>query len=286
MKYTIGSDIFAVCKLLNISYSQLSEELNVARSTVSRIVKEEIYPSDLILETFYSFVYKNRFRKIQLNQLKSQFAKDQYQLVLFHGSKTVLEGNINLNHSRDDVDFGKGFYIGESYEQAASYVYPFKQSSVYIIEFLKSQKLKIVEFDTSLEWMLLVSYYRGHLNAYKNSKTLTNILERVKDIDLIIAPIADNNMYEIMNRFAKGEITDLQATSALSASGLGKQYVLKSDEACFNAHIVNRLYLSAPEREDIAKKNSENALVSFDKARLAIQMYRGKGKYIEEILND
>ena len=95
---------------------------------------------------------------------------------------------------------------------------------------------------------------------------------------------ADNNMYEIMNRFSRGEITDKQAINALSASHLGKQYVLKTEKACKSAVIVNRLYLCKSEREDIEKDRKEKSIMSLDNAKVSIEKYRRIGKYIEEIL--
>ena len=102
--------------------------------------------------------------------------------------------------------------------------------------------------------------------------------------DIVIAPIADNNMYETMNRFARGEITDKQAIYALSASSLGKQHVLKTEKACKCVQMLDRLYLCKPERDDIENERKENATVAYDKAKLSIENYRRIGKYVEEIL--
>ena len=132
--------------------------------------------------------------------------------------------------------------------------------------------------------MLMVSYYRGQLNQYKDSKIIKKIIKDASKYDVIVAPIADNNMYEIMNRFARGEITDKQAINALSASHLGKQYVLKTEKACKSALIVNRLYLCKSEREDVEKERKGKSIMSFDNAKVTIEKYRRVGKYIEELL--
>lgn len=283
MKYSISKDIQVVSQLLNISYSALANELGVARSTIQRIVKNKVYPSDLFLESFYSFTFDNNYRPIRLNNLHVQLAIDEYDKVLFHGAKNEIE-DVDLDHSRKDVDVGVGFYLGESFEQSSSYVFSNIKSSVYIFDARKLSNLKTKEFSVSLEWMLMVSYHRHQLDKYKNSSYLTKIIDELNDYDVIVAPIADNNMYDIMNQFARGDITDLQAISALSASHLGKQHVLKTKRACECLVMVDRLYLSKPERESIKTKNKELAMTSFDKAKLAIENNRRKGKYIEEIL--
>ena len=284
MNYNVANDIKFVSSLLNLSFSQLADELNVARSTVNRIVKEETYPSDLFIESFYSFAYKNKFRPLRLNELKVQFAFDKYKKILFHGAKSPIDGDIDLSHSRNNIDVGKGFYLGESFEQAASYVFASKKSSVYIFECSKLAELKIKEFDVSFEWMLMVSYFRGQLDKYSKSPLLNKIIKEVEDVDVVIAPIADNNMYEIMNQFARGYLTDLQATSALSMSSLGKQYVLKTNKACECINEVDRLYLCNLERDDIEENSKEKALVSMDKSKLVIEANRRNGRYVEELL--
>lgn len=284
MKYKVAEDIKIVCTLLDITFSKLAEKLNVSRSTVLRIVKKETYPSDLFLESFYSFAYRNNVRPILLNSLKTQFAFDQYDKVLFHGAKSSIDGDIDLQHSRNDIDVGVGFYLGESYEQAASYIFSNKKASIYVFDARKLDALKIKEFSVSLEWMLMVSYYREYLKEYENSKIIKRIISEINSVDVVIAPIADNDMYETMSQFARGDITDLQAISALSASNLGKQHVLKSELACKNIVVVDRLYLCALEREAIESKRRESAQIAMDKASISIKSFRRQGKYVEELL--
>ena len=118
MKYDIITDIKTVLTLLDLSSSQLADELGVARSTIARILNKQTYPSDLFLESFYSYAYTNKHRQIRLNDLKIQFCKDKYDRILFHGAKDEIVTPIDLNHSRKQIDVGVGFYLGESYEQA------------------------------------------------------------------------------------------------------------------------------------------------------------------------
>lgn len=286
MNYEIIGDIKTVCALLHLTYSALAEKLGVARSTVLRIVKGETYPSDLFLASFYSFAYQNSIRPVRLNDLKIQFALDRCDKVLFHGAKAAIDGAIDLMHSRSDIDVGAGFYMGESYEQASSYVFPYRNSSVYLFDARGLAGLKTKEFSVSLEWMLVVSYYRGYLQSHDRSPRIRGLIAEVERADVVVAPIADNDMYETMSRFARGEITDMQTISALSASHLGKQHVLKSELACRSVCAIERLYLCASEREHIETRRKEAAQVALDKSTLAIQTFRRQGKYIEEILEE
>ena len=284
MNYSIATDIQAVCSLLGLTPSTLSEYLGVARSTISRIIHEKVYPEELFLQRFYSFVYHNPIRPLRLNELKVQFAKDEHPYLLFHGAKSSLEGSVDLAHSRKELDLGVGFYLGESFAQASSYISPFPKSSVYLADGSNLRKLKRYEYNVDLEWMLVVSYYRRRLDAFASSPLLRRYIENAAAQDVLIAPIADNNMYETMNQFARGDITDVQAVSALSASSLGKQTVLKTVTACSKIQLVDRLYLCEDEKKDFDAKRKEEAETARDKSKLAISRHRREGRYVEEIL--
>ena len=203
---------------------------------------------------------------------------------MFHGSRLGLDGEIDLTHSRSELDMGAGFYLGESFTQAASYVVGHSKSSLYLADGSELNKLKKYEYGVNLEWMLVVSYYRKRLAAYATSPVLQSYINNAKEQDVLIAPIADNNMYETMNQFARGDITDLQAISALSASSLGKQTVLKTEAACKKIKLIDRLYLCDNERKDIERERKKAAEIARDKSKLAIEKYRRQGNYIEEIL--
>ena len=284
MKYSIVQDIKVVLALLNIAPAALAEELGVSRIAISRILKGEVYPSDMFLESFYSYAYENPYRSIRLNDLKVQFARDEWDSILFHGARISLEGPIDLTHSRINIDAGQGFYLGETFEQASAYVFADRRSSVYLFDSKALHGLTVLELPVSIEWMLMIAFYRGQLGRFKDHPIVRSIVGQIENSDVVIAPIADNNMYDIINRFARGDLTDKQACSALSASHLGKQHVLKSKAAVEALVMVNRLYLCGLERRDIDEQRRKNAMTSHDKSKLAIETYRRQGNYIEEVL--
>ncbi len=77
-----------------------------------------------------------------------------------------------------------GFYTGESYEQAVSFVSGFDHSSVYYIRFddrdLKCRKCKVDQ-----EWMLTIAYYRGALDEYKEYPTVSRSYQILISSDTI-----------------------------------------------------------------------------------------------------
>ena len=55
-------------------------------------------------------------------------------MILYHGTNVEFD-HIDLTRSKPNKDFGQGFYTGESYDQAISFVSGFDRSSVYYLDF-------------------------------------------------------------------------------------------------------------------------------------------------------
>ena len=91
-------------------------------------------------------------------------------------------------------------------------------------------------------------------------------------------------MFKIIDSFIQGEITDEQCKHCLAATNLGKQYVFVSDLAISQLKIVEHVYLSDNEKNYYKKIRSSNSKLGDDKVISARIQYRGKGKYIDEIL--
>jgi hypothetical protein len=133
--------------------------------------------------------------------------------------------------------------------------------------------------------MVLISYFRGKIDEYASSSYLKKLLEKLSNVDIVIAPIADNTMYDILDEYADGEITDLQCLHALSANWLGKQYVFLNDNAINKTlKMLDRLYICSGEKNEYRTKREDNKNVGKAKVKLAKREYAGKGQYIEELL--
>lgn len=284
MDYNVSDDIKSVLELRGITIQELADELEVTRATVSSWINKKHPISAKHLETFYNYTYK---RNIYLNKIKEQFYKEELdknkEVLLFHGSKTFIEGKLKINKSKKNNDFGNGFYCGESLDQSAMFVATYTNPSLYIVKF-KPNKLKYKKYSVDNKWMLTVAYNRGKLEEYKNHKIIKDIEKEIKEVDYIIAPIADNRMYEIIDSFINGEITDIQCQHCLSATNLGMQYVFINEKSLSNVELLEKCYLTKLEKEDYLISKQNNNKVSMDKVKLARKQFRNKGKYIEEIL--
>ena len=285
MSVNLSEDLKKVKILLNYTNDEMANEIGVTRNTLSRWMKNENYPNPLTLSRIYSFIYN---KGIHLNLIDEELYKSKASkntMILFHGSKNGIEGNLTVEKSNEKKDFGKGFYLGESVKQAVSFVSDYPKSSLYIIEINNINKLKIKYFDVSKEWMILVAYFRGKIDSYKESSYLHELLESIKNADIIVAPIADNSMYSIINDFIEGGITDEQCINALSANRLGKQVVILNDKVLNNnVKIIKESFLCDEEKHQYEQEKEEDRSIGKAKMILAKRKYAGIGKYIEEIL--
>ena len=132
--------------------------------------------------------------------------------------------------------------------------------------------------------MLLIAYFRERLGAYVDSGVIRELVRTVEGVDYIVAPIADNRMFEIIDQFIDGEITDEQCKHCLSATNLGKQYVFVTDKALRQVELLERCYLTGAEKEFYLFSRQASYEMNRDKVKVARRQYRDVGKYIEEMM--
>lgn len=284
MEFMITQDIESVLEITGYTMENLADELGVSRITISNWINNKNIISERHMDEFYKYVFK---KGIQLNKIKEQFYWEdmvrENEVLLFHGSKTKIEGKLRIDCNKRINDFGNGFYCGESLEQSAMFVATHKNSSLYMLKFEPSN-LKCRKFSVNREWMLTIAYYRGRLEEYRNTEMVKRLAKTIEGIDYIVAPIADNRMFEIIDSFIEGEITDVQCQHCLSATNLGMQYVFMSERALSHITLLERCYLTDLEKESYLNSRQKSFKMNMDKVKLARKQYRNQGKYIEDIL--
>lgn len=285
--YPVKEDIEYIMECLNLNSNEFADMLGVNKSTIFRWKNGESNISERYLEKMYQIAYDNDLR---LNEVKEQIFKEMYsssnEIVLFHGAKKELTGDsIRLNESSNYNDFGKGFYLGETFMQSSTFVAGHKKSSVFSFVF-NTDKLKSVKFNVDNDWMMAIACYRGSLGRYENSQVVCQLKEKIEKADYVIAPIADNRMFEVINEFISGNITDIQCKHCLSATNLGFQYVLRSEKAIEQLECLSRNYLCEKERKKYLLQQNENHRISEDKLRYAKREFRNQGEYIDELIRE
>lgn len=284
MDYKVLKDIDAVIELTELSIEEFSHELGVSRMTVNNWLSERKTISEKNISGFYEYTFK---KGIRLNKIKEQLYTedlvDDSEVLLFHGAKTKIEGALSLDYSKTKNDFGQGFYCGESLEQSAMFVASYPSSSLYMLKFNKTN-LKAGTFGVNRDWMLMIAYFRERLGKLADSEIIKHLINENTGVDYFVAPIADNRMFEIIDQFIDGEITDVQCQHCLSATNLGNQYVFVSERALSQVEILEQCYLCSAEKEFYLTSRQESSEISRDKVKAARKQYRGQGNYIEDIL--
>lgn len=283
MDYNFDKDFKAIRDVLDISQKEFAKVLDTEQKTISNIESKDSYPSKTIVESAFTYAFK---KDVKINKLKELLCRDNLshnEKLLFHGSKGEIKGDIDVNFGRGNNDFGKGFYTGESYEQAVSFISTYDDPSVYFMSFDDSD-LKCKRYSVDREWMMTIAYCRESLEEYENHPLIEKIIKESRDCDYIIAPIADNKMFETINEFIEGNLTDEQCKHCLAATNLGMQYVFLTEKAASRLKIVERCYVCDKEREYYKKLKEDYRKLGNDKVKLAKAQYRGIGKYIDEVL--
>ena len=284
MKYfDVAADIEIVLELLELSVAELADYLSVARCSIYEWKNNAEQITAKNLEKLYEFAFN---KGIRLNKIKEQFCWEECadgHKVLFHGAKTYIDGELSLEKAKDGNDFGRGFYCGESLEQSAVFVSGYPDSSLYIVDF-DPAGLNYIQMGVNRDWMLMIAYFRKKLDVYADHPIIREIVSRVENVDYIIAPIADNRMFEIIDSFIDGEITDVQCQHCLSATNLGNQYVFVTPKALKQVKLLHHCYLAQAEKKAYLSSKMDEHKISNDKVKLARKQYRGQGKYIEDIL--
>ena len=284
MDYAFEQDIKAVRTILGFSQEELASQLGTSRITIARNERGITEASAALLEQMYNYAFD---KGIRLGKIKEMLCKENLKAghkLLFHGAKSSLTGPIDVHAGRQNNDFGQGFYTGESYDQSLSFVSGFGYSSVYMLDLDKNDLTKN-RYAVDQDWMLTIAYHRGTLENYHDHPIVKKLVEKSRSSDYIIAPIADNRMFQIINSFIDGEITDEQCKHCLAATNLGFQYVLLTEKAVNQVQILEHCYIPEKEKEHYLNLKTADARLGDDKVKLARRTYRGQGSYIDEILN-
>lgn len=281
--YEFKDDLNIIIKTLDISLSDLSNELNFDLPTLSNWLNGKYEPDRRSKEDIYEYAYKHNIRiNLAYEKPLKKLGDKQGFATLYHGAKEEIVGEIDINRSRYNNDFGKGFYMGESLKQSSIFVSEYTNSHIYSYG-LYLKGLNIKEYKVDLKWMLVIAYNRGRLNDYKDSKRLKKIIDEYRKCDVIITPIADNRMFDIIDEFVEGRITSDACAYALVSLDLGKQYVLKTKKAINSLGFIKEYYLCNSERKDYVEIRNKESIDRINRIKNFRSKYRS-GKYIEELL--
>ncbi|WP_303817965.1 DUF3990 domain-containing protein [Selenomonas ruminantium] len=166
---------------------------------------------------------------------------------LYHGSYVVVD-KPDLAMCRPHKDFGQGFYLTTSHEQAVRFArtsvrkairrgeLPTDTRSGYVssFEFFKSGNLTIHEFATTdASWLHCVV-------AHRKSGHFVRELESWRDFDILVGKIANDNTNLVLTVFMNGGYGTIESSKA-TETALG--FLLPDrlqDQICFRTEAALR----------------------------------------------
>lgn len=138
-------------------------------------------------------------------------------MLVYHSSDQHFE-NPDVEHSREGLDFGKGFYVTRLKDQADKYAGRFLRTGVdaylHTFEYIPDLSLNIKVFDAyNEEWLDFVCKCRKGDNIYKQ-------------FDIIEGGVANDKVFQTVDLYLAGIYNKEQALQNLS-------YEMPNNQLCF-----------------------------------------------------
>lgn len=217
---------------------------------------------------------------------KAAGRKKMDDIILYHGSRGGLEGKIRPI-SRVRCDFGQGFYMGESEEQAKGLIVEDSSPVLY------TMKLKLSEIPESCilrlqdkDWIYAVLANRRRIAEFNRLGIADYWINELNKYDVITGPIADDRMNEAMQRFSDYTLSDEGLNACLQYVKYGEQYVAKSEFACSKIEILSERLIREDELDAVRKYAREKRMEGRDIVSKMTIEYRNRGQYLDEILRN
>ena len=175
-------------------------------------------------------------------------------MLLYHGSYTDIP-DIDLGKCMKGLDFGKGFYLTSSYEQAYSYVplsvkkarrlqiiaknFAIEEGKVSVYKFYYDPNLLAHCFqDANAEWLHFVS-------ANRDNTLFPKLLKKYSTADIIAGKIADDQTARTLQQYINAFFgipgspeADSEAIKKLIPNRLKDQFCFRTEEAIKNLEFI------------------------------------------------
>ena len=144
-------------------------------------------------------------------------------MILYHGSYIEIK-HPDLRHSRQNVDFGCGFYTTPIYDQAEKWCGKFIRRgksgviSEYELKDALLAKLKVMKFDAySEEWLDFIMLCRNGNDT--------------SDYDVVIGGVANDKVFNTVELFFDGLIDKIEAIKRLRYEKPNLQVCFRTEKA-------------------------------------------------------
>ena len=174
-------------------------------------------------------------------------------ITLYHGSYCVVD-NIDLSKCHRGKDFGRGFYLTTSYEQAVKFIRLSVKNAVNVgtlkeevqVGFVNAYRLELAnvinEFDfqeADVNWLHFVA-------GNRDEELFRDLLEEFSKYNVIGGKIANDRTAATLSQYVNGTFgnpgdieADEIAIKLLLPNRLEDQYCFRNDEATACLHFKN-----------------------------------------------
>lgn len=158
-------------------------------------------------------------------------------MIVYHGSFIEIPLP-DICHSRDNVDFGKGFYFTPIKEQAVKWALRFKRHKGKGIVSVYEFKLEDCKANHS------ILEFKGYTEEWLDFITSCRRLDNKSDYDLIIGGVANDKVFNTIELFYEGLIGKMEAIKRL-------QYEKPNLQMCIRNQNMLDQYMKFMEGEEI-----------------------------------
>ena len=266
----------------NMNQEQFASALGTTPLSINRWENGKTLPNRMAQTQLYNFCKEHAIDVAQLIIDTKAYGDTDNKLVLYHGSKKGIVGDI-APISRNECDFGSGFYMGTNTLQPLTLVCNEDKPKFYTVE-LDMTGLKVLTVEIGMDWAMLIAYYRKEMESAKGTPIYEKYAHMADGYDVIIGYIANDRMYTELSRFFNRTLTDVALITCLSALDLGKQYVAITEKACKQIKILKEEPLSQLELSLLKDMSAERRKEGITLAEEIEVKYRREGKFFDEIL--
>ncbi len=274
--------IKAIRTAANMNQEQFASSLGTTPLSINRWENGKTLPNRMAQTQLYNFCKERSIDVAKLIVDTKAYADTDNKLILYHGSKKGITGDV-APISREECDFGRGFYMGTSTLQPLTLICNEDKPKFYAVK-LDLTGLNVLTVDVSMDWAMLIAYHRKEMESAKGTAVYEKYAHMADGYDVIIGYIANDRMYTELFRFFNKTLTDVALIHCLSALDLGKQYVAISEKACRQIKILKEEPLSPLELALLKDMSAERRKEGVALAEEIEVKYRREGKFFDEIL--
>jgi hypothetical protein len=291
----------AVLRRINFKDERIEEYNMIKFAHHLRTTKQELFNATIYRDGKIVPLNGKEVRETTIARLYPVKVQDKSKasvLAVCHASENVIQvpnwRHVNPKNPRKphERDFGAGFYMCETSDQW----YPIglyagfgdRIKRIVLNEYtLDLTGLNILRLRANLVWVMVIAAHR-HENAGNTVERhhwhwLRNaICEAVKQYDLVIGPISDDDMYTVLDDFIDGKVSEGYVIDSVNYMKYPQQYVSTSDKADRQIkHIKHRGLLP---NEALKAKNNRDLSQKKMKADIVERRYKERDEVRKGIM--